>query len=81
MYVYMDRKKSVDDLPEVLLKMFGEPQHVLDLVLTESRNLARADAKKVLEKIEEQGFYLQMPPAEQENDGEQVAAPKDSLHG
>lgn len=81
MYVYMDRKMAVDDLPEVLRSMFGEPQHVMDLVLTENRKLARADARKVLEKIEEQGFYLQMPPAETDAPAGDVLPPEDSLHG
>ena len=29
-----------------------------------TRKLARADVRKVMQQIEEQGFYLQMPPSE-----------------
>ena len=31
-------------------------------MLDPERKLARADATEVLEKIDQQGFYLQMPP-------------------
>jgi hypothetical protein len=31
-------------------------------MLTENKKLARADAMKVIEDINSQGFYLQMPP-------------------
>jgi uncharacterized protein YcgL (UPF0745 family) len=32
------------------------------LLLTPERKLARVDAAEVLGKIQEQGFFLQMPP-------------------
>lgn len=32
------------------------------LVLTPEKKLARASVEKVIESIENQGFYLQMPP-------------------
>lgn len=81
MYVYLDRKEKPEDLPEALKQMFGEPQHVLDMVLTQDKFLARADAKKVLEDIEEKGFYLQMPPGEGEVIEGAIRPPKDSLNG
>lgn len=81
MYVYVDRKTGLSELPEALLSMFGEPAHVLDMVLTVEKKLARADAEEVLEKIAEQGFYLQMPPGnEQQMPGAELA-PRDTLHG
>jgi len=82
MYVYVDRKQGTDALPEGFSNIFGTPLHVMDMVLTPEKKLARAEAGRVLESIEEQGYYLQMPPA----DGPEVidstiAPPKDSLHG
>ncbi len=81
MYVYVDRKQGVSELPEALLAVFGAPEHVMDLVLTPEKTLARADAEKVLADIEEKGFYLQMPPAKDPEMLDLVPAPKDSLHG
>jgi hypothetical protein len=36
------------------------------LMLSPGRKLARADAKEVLREIDENGFYLQMPPTMEE---------------
>jgi len=82
MYVYVDRAKGTEAIPEALKQVFGAPLHVMDLILTPEKKLARADAAQVLKDIEEKDFYLQMPPpeAEQRIEGA-IDAPKDSLHG
>lgn len=61
-YLYVDKANGLADVPEVLLAQFGEPKAVMSLMLGPSRKLARADAAEVLAKIQEQGYYLQMPP-------------------
>ncbi len=61
-YLYVERGTDLDSLPEALRKRFGEAVHVMDLVLTPQRKLARADAAEVIEQIGSAGFYLQMPP-------------------
>ncbi|EKF73462.1 hypothetical protein A11A3_13495 [Alcanivorax hongdengensis A-11-3] len=62
MYLYVERQKGLKDLPEGLLSQFGPPQHVSDMILSPERPLARVDVQRVMDKIREQGFYLQMPP-------------------
>jgi uncharacterized protein len=62
MYLYVDKVRGLQDVPEALLDQFGEPVSVLILLLTPQYKLARADAATVLASIETQGFYLQMPP-------------------
>ena len=62
MYLYVDKARGLEDVPEPLLKRFGEPEPVMVLPLSAERKLARADAAEVLREIEENGFYLQMPP-------------------
>lgn len=64
MYLYVDAATDLERVPEALLERFGRPVEALSLMLTAQRRLARADAARVLEAIEEQGFYLQMPPPE-----------------
>ena len=49
-------------VPEALLARFGKPESAMVLMLEPSRKLARASASAVLDNIQEQGFYLQMPP-------------------
>lgn len=63
MYLYVDKERALEDVPQTLLATFGEPQPVLSLLLESGRKLARADAAQVLAQISEQGFYLQMPPS------------------
>lgn len=65
-YIYVHRGYAWDDLPEALRTVFGEPVHAMDLILTPDRKLARTTGKDVLEALEKQDFYLQMP---EEQDG------------
>lgn len=81
MYVYVDRKEGVSALPEALLQIFGEPEHVMDMILTPGKTLARAEAPKVLEDIAEKGFFLQMPPGKEDYMLDLYKPPKDTLHG
>lgn len=62
MYLYVDKARGLDDIPEALLSRFGEPEALMVLVLTPGKKLARADVTEVMSKIAEHGFYLQMPP-------------------
>jgi hypothetical protein len=62
MYLYVAKSRGMEDVPQALMERFGEPIPVMLLLLTLSHKLARVDAADVLAGIEEQGFYLQMPP-------------------
>jgi uncharacterized protein YcgL (UPF0745 family) len=63
MYLYVDKMEAMKRVPEALLKMFGAPIHVFDMLLTPEKELARIDAVQVLDDIRNKGFFLQMPPA------------------
>jgi uncharacterized protein YcgL (UPF0745 family) len=63
LYLYVDKTEDVSRIPESLLQQLGKMNVVMRLVLDPARKLARADASKVLNAIEAQGFYLQLPPA------------------
>ncbi|MDB6061205.1 MAG: hypothetical protein JWM78_1308 [Verrucomicrobiaceae bacterium] len=64
MYLYVDKKEDVSRVPEALLATFGKPQHAMTLLLQPDRKLARADIGKVMDAIQQKGFYLQTPPHE-----------------
>ena len=66
MYLYVDKRRGFEDVPEALLERFGKPVSVMTLFLTEDKALARADVTKVMAAIDDKGFYLQMPPAREE---------------
>lgn len=63
MYLYVEKREGLARVPQKLLELFGEPKHVVTMLLTPEKALARAEAGKVLSEIRVRGFYLQMPPA------------------
>lgn len=64
-YLYLDREFDEKNLPEgfprAILRLMGDLSLVVEFQLDGNRNLAQADAKRVLADIETNGFYLQMP--------------------
>lgn len=62
MYLYVRKDEGLNRVPEELLKRFGKPVSAMVLVLTAERKLARVPVENVLKALEEQGFYLQLPP-------------------
>lgn len=63
LYLFTDRGMDTDDLPEELRGRLGELTIALEFALTPERSLARSDPATVLGALDEQGFYLQLPPA------------------
>ncbi|MCL2900186.1 YcgL domain-containing protein [Brenneria tiliae] len=61
-YLYVEKKDDFSRVPEELMKSFGKPHLAMLLPLDGSKNLAAADIEKVKQALEEQGFYLQVPP-------------------
>lgn len=65
MYLYVDKRKGFETVPDMLMETFGKPVTVLTMILTADKPLARANAADIMASIKEQGFYLQMPPAKE----------------
>lgn len=61
-YLYVSLKDDLSEVPVTLLDTFGTPQLVTKLLLTPERKLALVTADKVIDSIQEKGFYLQLPP-------------------
>lgn len=61
-YLYVEKKDDFSRVPEELLKGFGVPQFSMMLNLANREKLATADIVKVRQSLEEQGYYLQVPP-------------------
>lgn len=62
MYLYVAKRDDFSGVPQALREMFGKPQFVMLFNLEGDKPLVRADKAEVLAKIENDGFYLQMPP-------------------
>lgn len=61
-YIYVCQKDGLEKVPEDLMDQFKDPEKFMTLVLTPEKKLARADVIKVIKQLEDQGFYLQLPP-------------------
>lgn len=64
LYVYLPVEDDWSEVPEPIRKLLGETEKVLDLELTRDKQLARASGADVIDAMEQQGFYLQMPPGD-----------------
>jgi len=64
-YLYVSRKDALTRVPDALIEQCGKPELAMTMILTPEKKLARADIDKVLQALDEQGFYLQMPPAKE----------------
>ena len=63
MYLYVKENMEYESLPESLRQLFGPAIEVMELVLSRDRQLAREDVNQVIDKLEMDGFYLQLPPS------------------
>lgn len=65
-YLYIQKKDDFSELPSELMQLFGTPQLVTVLNLNQHEKLARMNVSDLRQAFEEKGFYLQLPP-KQEN--------------
>jgi hypothetical protein len=61
-YLYVEREDDFGRVPSVLLELMGELEKVMELCLDLNRSLVNADTGEVMQLLESQGYYLQMPP-------------------
>ncbi|MBY6197627.1 YcgL domain-containing protein [Vibrio hangzhouensis] len=60
-YLYIAKKDDFSEVPDALMEMFGKPTLVMVVNLT-GRTLAQVDVDKVKTSIQNEGFFLQLPP-------------------
>lgn len=61
-YLYVERENDFARLPQALLDMLGPLTLVMSLELYEQRKLAQVNVLHVMDQLQQQGYYLQMPP-------------------
>lgn len=61
-FLYIERVDDFERVPETLLQLLGELEHVMEVTLELAKPLANADVEEVMQLLESQGYYLQMPP-------------------
>ncbi len=65
-YLYVPKRDDFSQVPAALLEMFGRPDLVTVLDLAGRQQLAGADLAKVQQDLTERGFYLQLPPPQED---------------
>ncbi len=64
LYIYVVSDDGLSRVPEELLAQFGNPEKALTFTLTKDRSLAKEDPETVITNLNEQGYHLQLPPAD-----------------
>ncbi len=65
-YLFVKSRDDFSSVPEGLMQTFGTPALVTIVNLSTKDKLAMADIDKVKTNLVEQGFYLQLPPPQED---------------
>jgi len=61
-YLFVTDEAALDMVPQPLLDMLGKLEFVMSLSLHKNRRLVQADVEQVMQSLEKQAYYLQIPP-------------------
>ncbi|WP_077340649.1 YcgL domain-containing protein [Pseudocolwellia agarivorans] len=64
-YLFINKRNDFSDVPEGLMSVFGTPVLVTVMNLAGKSKLALSDIDTVKENLKEKGYYLQLPPPEE----------------
>jgi len=64
-YLFICKRDDFSAVPEPLMKTFGTPALVTMVNLATRDSLAMADIDKVKSELADKGFYLQLPPPQE----------------
>jgi uncharacterized protein YcgL (UPF0745 family) len=67
-YLYLARRDDFSGVPVSLLDLLGRPEFALEFELTADRRLAQEDATTVLANLKTQGYHVQLPRDQGEDD-------------
>ncbi|XQW83693.1 YcgL domain-containing protein [Thalassotalea piscium] len=65
-YLFVKKRDDFSEVPDALKAMFGSPILVTIINLATKSKLGIADLDKVKENLLSQGFYLQLPPPQED---------------
>ncbi|MGQ8364034.1 YcgL domain-containing protein [Glaciecola sp. 1036] len=65
-FLYVSQRDHFDDVPKPLLEMFGTPKFVILVDISNKNSVANLPTEEFVKEFKEKGFYLQMPPVEQD---------------
>jgi uncharacterized protein len=59
-YLYLLEKDDFSEIPEELMRVFGEAEFSFEFDLTPDRRLAKENPDEVYNNLKQQGYHLQM---------------------
>lgn len=65
-YLFVLKRDDFSSVPQPLMDIFGVPKFVMLLPLEKRDKLGGADLAKVKQQLNDVGYYLQLPPPEQD---------------
>ncbi|WP_166423276.1 YcgL domain-containing protein [Paraglaciecola sp. 20A4] len=64
-YLYVPGRDDFSRVPEALMKMFGAPRFIMIMPIKKDRLLGQVDIQTLRDELTKNGFYLQLPPPEE----------------
>ncbi|WP_213609845.1 YcgL domain-containing protein [Pseudoalteromonas sp.] len=64
-FLFIEKRDDFSKVPEPLMAMFGQPQYVMIINLAKRTQLGVADLDTLKQSLSDQGYYLQLPPPEE----------------
>jgi uncharacterized protein YcgL (UPF0745 family) len=65
-YLYVPGRDDFSRVPDALLETFGTPQFLMIMPLKKDRKLAQLDIETLRSELNKKGYYLQIPPTEED---------------
>ena len=64
-FLFIEKRDDFSKVPEPLMAMFGLPHYVMIINLAKRTQLGAADLDTLKQSLNDQGYYLQLPPPEE----------------
>ncbi len=64
-YLFVETENDFSRVPQPLLNLMGELIFVMTVDITPGRRLAYSNPAEVIEHVEANGFFLQLPPKDE----------------
>lgn len=61
-YFYLANKDDFGRVPKTLLEHFGKPVFLMLVPIIKHKTIANIPTQELIEKVNKDGFYLQLPP-------------------
>ena len=64
-YLYVPGRDDFSRVPDMLMETFGTPQFLMIMPLKKERKMAQMDIETLRKELSLKGYYLQIPPPEE----------------